>query len=183
MLHGRKISCSHPSSLFSDRPCLPGHYECRAQRPNRSNRPLSAALFIGLVPCQSDLLCHKAHASTQREVGCATASSPVARLVTRLVPPNGPADARQLVSQRNRRFVVSDALLQLQSPLLACAQARGIGSIQLFCACQDRSGTMNQQRTQVHLPTLGDAAEVSSKTTARFAQRHAQAANFRPLLK
>ena len=174
MLHGREISCSRLSGLVSDRPCLPGHYESRAQRPNRSNRPRRAALVTGLMPCRSDLSCHKAHASTQREGSVAAASSPVAGQVTRLVPPNGPADARQLVSQRNRRLVVSDALLQLQSPLLECAQARGIGSIQLFCACQDRSGTMNQQRTQVHITTLGDAAEIPSKAATRLSGRDTQ---------
>ena len=82
MLHGRKISCSRISGLFAGRRRLPGHYEFRAQRPNRSNRPRAAALVTGLKPCRSDPSCHKAFAPMQLAVSFAADSSPVAGLVS-----------------------------------------------------------------------------------------------------
>jgi len=132
MLHGREISCSRISGLFAGGRCPPGHYEFRARHPNRSNRPRSAALVTGLMPYRSDLSCHKAFAPTQLAVGFATDSSPVARLVSGIGSPHGPADARQLIGQCDGRFVVSDASLQLQSPLLQTAQPRGDDPVQLL---------------------------------------------------
>ena len=132
MLHGRKISCGRISGLFAGRRRLPGHYEFRAQDPNRCKRPRSAGIVTGLALCRSDLSCHKAFAPTQLAVGFAAESSPVARLVSGIGSPHGPANARQLVGQCDGRLVVSDALLQLHPPLLKPTQARGVDPVQLL---------------------------------------------------
>ena len=157
MLHGRGISCSRISGLFSGRPCLPGHYEFRAQRPNRLYRPRRAALVTGLMLCRSDLSCHKAFASTQLEVRTAKGSSLVARLVTRFISPNRPTDSGEFVCQRDRRPVMPDALFKPQSPSLQSTQAAGVGSTQFFCARQHRPRPMNQKRSQVDVAPLCDA--------------------------
>ena len=174
MLHGREISCSRISGLFAGRRRLPGHYEFRAQDPNRCKRPRWAGIVTGLALCRSDLSCHKALAPTQLAVGVATDSRPVARLVTGFGAPHGPADTRQLVGQCDGGLVVPDASLQLQSPLLKATQACGIDSVHLFRARQHRSGAVDQQRSQVDIAALGDATEIAPEATARFPGRDAE---------
>ena len=168
MLHGREISCSRISGLFAGGRCPPGHYEFRAQRPNRSNRPRAAALVTGLMPCRSDLSCHKAFASTQLAVGSATDSRPVARLVSGIGSPHGPADAGQLVGQCDGRLVVSNASLKLQSPLLQTTQPCRIDPVQLLRSGQYRARTVDQQRSQVDIAALGDTTEITPEAAARF---------------
>ena len=174
MPHGREISCSRLSGLFGGSVFLPGHYESRAQRPNRSNRPRWAARVTGFALCRSDLSCHNAHASTQREVGFATVSSSVAWRVTRSVSPYPPTDMRRFVGQCHGRLVVPDVFFQLHPPALQATQSRWLGPVQLFRPRQYRSGAMNQRCTPIRITTLGDAAEVSSKAATRLSGRDTQ---------
>ena len=167
MLHGREISCSRISGLFAGGPCPPGQYEFRAQDPNRCKRPRSACIVTGLALCRSDLSCHKAFAPTQLVVGSATDSSPVARLVSGIGSPNGPADAGQLVRQRDSGLVVFDASLQLQSPLLRTTQPCRIDPVQLFRVGQHGTHTVDQQGSQVDIAALGDTTEITPETAAR----------------
>lgn len=132
MLHGREISSSRISGLFSGRHYPPGHHEFGARRPNRSNQPRSAALVNGLMPCRSYLSCHKALAPAQLAVSLATGSRPVAWRVRGIGSPHDPTDTHQLVDQGDGGHVVPDASLKLHSPLLRTTQATGVDPVQLL---------------------------------------------------
>jgi hypothetical protein len=83
-------------------------------------------------------------------------SSPVAVVVT-LVLPHGPDDAGQLVVERDRRFVVTDALFRLYGPA-----PQPIEFLALFERVprrrQSSAGSVDQLRPQIYITPLADSS-------------------------
>ena len=93
---------------------------------------------------------------------------------TRAVMLGGPKTPCRLVGERDGGLVVADPCGEGQRPRLRAIEGPGF-SVRDLRAAQHRSGAVDQQRAQVDIAALGDAAEPSPGTAGVFARCEAQA--------
>lgn len=130
-------------------------------------------LSTGLVQCGSDLIRHPSGRLCATLVENVVVSAGSGRwfpfgVERATVMPHRPDHACQSIGKRHRCTVVPVAGLEGEHPPPQVMQRRRVDPCPHLHAVECRPLLMNEQRSQVRVPTLGDATKTSSLTAAGF---------------
>src|SRR6266480_5346402 len=154
--------------------------ESAHRQPHNRSDQASISGVIGLVPCRSDRCCHDGRClSSQTAERFFSASSGSRWLISFVLHPDGPGDARELVGERAGRLVVVGTVLDGEGPgskaIEVAAGAPCHGS-----RAEHRACPVGEQHPDVTVAALRDASQVAGAARGVLARGEAKEARIAP---